>query len=902
VRLGQKKDEIQVMNSFHIKFFSLSGCILLWLLASQPSGAEIVPDTTLPNNSIVTPNCTNCKIEGGTTVGNNLFHSFEKFSIPTGGSAEFNNVMTIENIITRVTGKDISNIDGLISASDKANVFLLNPSGIIFGINASLNIGGSFIASTASSLKFADGTEFRTNAPQTTPLLTINVPMGLQVPTGLQFGSNPGEIVNKSQASPNNALNILGLPVGLQVKSGRTLALVGGNVSLEYGNLTAGDNLTEAGGRIELGSVASGSLVNLSEIETGYALGYAGVKNFGDIQLSPGADSTKLSVVDASGSSGGAIQLQGRNINLTGNSLIYSINSGSHRGGDLTINASASVKLSGGSQIGTYAQGVGQAGDVKVTAFDSVELEGKAPDGTPSFLGSQVCPPGSSNCQSVTGNGGNLTIETGKLLVRDGAIIDSSTFGAGKAGNIIVTARDAIELTGAKSGIFAQVADKAIDNAGDAGTLTIETKQLTVFDGAQISTAARKTGNGGNLTIKASDSIQLSGTAPLATAQLDDKNRSGIFVSAESESRGNVGNLNLTTGLLSVESGARISADNLGTGQGGSANLNVRQLVIRNGGEVRAGSFAEGTGGTLTVNATDSVQVIGTGTIASKPVNSTLSAQAQASGKAGGLNITTPSLKVQDGGEVTVSSTGTGTAGNLTVTADRIELDNQGKLISRSQVGADAGNITLNLKKSLFLRHQSEISTSAGTAEAPGNGGNIVINAPNGFVVAIPKENSDITANASRGNGGNVTINSKGIFGIERRDQLTDKSDITVSSEFGVPGNINLTNPENDGIQNSLTELPQNLINSEMLIASSCVVRGNERNGTFFITGSGGLPYRPGDAVPSAYPTGDVQSVADDTSTTKPTRRWKIGDPLIEPTGVYRLVNGQRILSRECGR
>lgn len=890
------------MNSFQIKFFSLSGCIFLWLLASQPSAAEIVPDTTLPNNSIVTPNCTNCTIEGGTTVGKNLFHSFEKFSIPTGGFAEFNNALTIENIITRVTGNDISNINGLISALGSANVFLLNPSGIIFGPNASLNIGGSFIASTASSLKFDDGTEFRTNAPQTTPLLTINVPMGLQVPTGLQFGSNPGKIVNLSQASLNNALNIFGLPVGLQVKSGRTLALVGSNVSLENGNLTAGDNLTAAGGRIELGSVASGGLVNLSEIETGYALGYAGVKNFGDIQLSQQA------VVDATGSSGGAIQLQGRNINISGNSIILSTTLGSQRGGDLAINASGFVNLSGGSQIGTFAEGVGQAGDVKVTALNSVELAGKASNGNLSFLGSQVCLI-SSNCQSVTGNGGNLTIETGKLLVRDGAIIDSSTFGAGKAGNIIVKATDAIELRDAdgQTGIFAQVGDKAIDNAGDAGTLTIETKQLTVFGGAQISTVARNSGQGGDLTINASDSIILSGASPDAKGDLLDPNRSGIFVSAQPEATGNVGNLNVNvkTGLLTVENGAFLSSANLGTGQGGTANLNVRQLVIRDGGNVNAGSFSQGPGSTLTVHATDSVQVIGTGTIGSTPVNSTLSAQAQAqaSGKAGDLNITTPSLKVQDGAEVTVSSTGTGTAGNLTVTADRIELDNKGKLIGETRTGANAGNITLNLKKSsLFLRDQSQISTSAGTAEAPGNGGNISINAPNGFVVAIPEENSDITANAFTGNGGNVKIESQGILGIERRNQLTNESDITVSSLFGVAGNINLTNPENDGIQNSLTELPQNRINSETLVASSCVVRGNERNGTFFITGSGGLPYRPGDAVPSAYPTGDVQSLADDTSTTKPTRRWKIGDPLIEPTGVYRLANGQRILSRECGR
>ena len=446
------------------------------------------------------------------------------------------------------------------------------------------------------------------------------------------------------------------------------------------------------------------------------------------------------------------------------------------------------------------------------------------------------------------------------------------------------------------SGIFAQVA-RGEGNTGRAGNVTIKTRELTLNAGAQISSSTFRNGDGATIDINASDFITLTGSRPGATRR---GGSSGIFATAEAgETTGKPGTLNIVTGQLTVENDGKISVNNRGTGQTpGSLTLNVNKLVIRNGGTVEAGTFNTGPGGILRVNATDSVEVSGTGILG----ESTITTQAESSGKAGELIIDTSLLRVKDDANVTVSSTGTGTAGNLTVTADRIELDNKGKLIGETRTGADAGNITLNLKESLFLRRQSQISTSAGTAEAPGNGGNISINAPNGFVVAIPKENSDITANAFTGNGGNVKIESQGIFGIERRNQLTDESDITVSSLFGVAGNINLTNPENDGIQNSLTELPQNRINSETLVASSCVVRGNERNGTFFITGSGGLPYRPGDAVPSAYPTGDVQPVAGDTSTTKPTRRWKIGDPLIEPTGVYRLANGQRILSRECGR
>ena len=133
----------------------LSTASSIVLITAIPVKGQISSDGTVPTNVNQSGNV--FEITGGVEEGSNLFHSFQEFSVPTDNIASFNNAQTIDNIISRVTGGSISNIDGLIRANGNANLFLINPAGIIFGPNASLNIGGSFLGSTADSIVFPEG-------------------------------------------------------------------------------------------------------------------------------------------------------------------------------------------------------------------------------------------------------------------------------------------------------------------------------------------------------------------------------------------------------------------------------------------------------------------------------------------------------------------------------------------------------------------------------------------------------------------------------------------------------------------------------------------------------------------------------------------------------------------------
>ncbi|WP_144863777.1 filamentous hemagglutinin N-terminal domain-containing protein, partial [Hyella patelloides] len=404
---------------------------LTWRGDLAVTQAQITPDNTL--NTQVNSDGNVSEITGGQTRGENLFHSFQDFSVLTGNEAFFDNANNISNIFSRVTGGNISNIDGLIRANGSASLFLINPNGIIFGENAQLNIGGSFLGSTASSILFEEG-EFSATDLDTPPLLTINAPIGL----GLE--DNPGEIVNRS--------------TGLEVSSVNNLSLVGGKIEFEGGNVTA------SGGNVELGGLSTAGTIGISEDGS---LIFPDDVAKADLTLSNGAE------VDVIGAGGGNITVNARNLNLRASSLLraginQSSTSDDAQAGNIVINLSenltldesrirnlvneggvgnsgsinittGSLETTNGGLIDASTFGQGNAGLIDLSASETISIDGESSNGFSSLVSSRVE-------AGAVGNAGGISINTDNLIVTGGGYIDASTFGQGDAGLIKITAND----------------------------------------------------------------------------------------------------------------------------------------------------------------------------------------------------------------------------------------------------------------------------------------------------------------------------------------------------------------------------------------------------------------------------------------------------------------------------
>ncbi|MBD0327930.1 MAG: S-layer family protein, partial [Pyrinomonadaceae bacterium] len=476
--------------------------------------------------------------------------------------------------------------------------------------------------------------------------------------------------------------------------------------------------------------------------------------------------------ITVTGAGGGDVQIQSSDLALTQGSRIFADTIGTVPGGEVLVRTTKAVTLTEDSQIkadisstetvtggnvriqteqlsiqgdlsfiragtlDTIFGKTGQGGNLTVSASESVELAG-----TTSGLFTQTL---------GAGDAGNLIIDTKRLSVQNGAQIlnRNNVLSQGKAGNLFVTATDLVELQG--TGILsdgqqtASTLSTQTENAEPAGNLTINTRQLIVENGAQIVTGTLGQGKGGDININASDTVNIFGVGTDGTA-------SGLFSRTNKGGQGGNIIINKTNAFRVADNGV-VDARTLGDGNAGNITVNANTLEAVNGGQILANvAFpgSSGLAGNITVNATDRVTISGSATF-----------KRRVRGIDGNL--------VEDesaNSGLFVRSQGSKGAGNLQVKSPFIRLDNGGEITAETASG-NGGDITLHGLDLLLLSDNSQISATAGTNQQGGDGGNITINAPDGFIVAKPNENSDITANAYNGNGGIVKINATKIFGI----------------------------------------------------------------------------------------------------------------------------------------
>jgi filamentous hemagglutinin family protein len=760
--------------------------------STNGASAQITPDSTLPNNSRVTPSSNTNIIEGGTRAGSNLFHSFQNFSVPTGSTAFFNNAQDIQNIISRVTGGSISNIDGLIRANGKANLFLINPNGIVFGPNASLNIGGSFLASTATSLKFANGSQFSATTAQSVPLLTISVPIGLQ------FGTNPGKVqVQGYGQGLRSTTELIDTTSGLRVQPNQTLALVGGDVSLE------GATLKTAGGRIELGSVGDNSSVSLTPINKGFTLNYNAVQNFRNIQLS------KQAAVDASGAGSGDIQIWGRRVTLTNGSQVEASTLGAEQGGNIVVNAQDSVQLIGTSADSQFPSGLfanvypsatGAAGDLTInTGALLVRDGGQVSAGT---LGQ--------------GNAGSINITTGSLEVKNGARLNASTSGRGDTGSVNILARDQVSFDGVgsnnlPSAALANVEENAV---GKAGNVNITAGSLSVSNGAELESRTRGRGDAGSINILARDRVSFDGVGS------NGWNSGAYSTVGSTKAVGNAGGINITTGSLEVKNGAQLQSLTRGRGDAGSVTIQasgpvslggvdstgqssfvsstVESGAVGNGGSIniKAGSLSltdganiqtpvrgasddsklsprSGNAGNVSIDVRDAVTIAGINKNIGYFGGILSSVSPGVVGDAGSINIKAGSFSLTDGGTLSADTLGQGKGGN-------INLDVKGAILltggSTAPDTKESTRITLGVLPggigsggNLYIKASSLVMTDGAivkdSTQGQGNAGNIYVDAGvvdiSGNVPSNGLPSGLFTSTTTNGRAGDIIINTQ---------------------------------------------------------------------------------------------------------------------------------------------
>ncbi len=681
---------------YHLaSFLSVLGTILILLYAflnsAQAQTTVITPDASLGTN--VTQSGSLHTITGGTIEGSNLFHSFERFDLGTGNIAQFNGPNSIHHILSRVTGGTPSLINGTLrSGIAGANLFLLNPAGVLFGSGARLEVDGSFHASTADLIRLQDGSQFRADL-STPSVLSLAEPVAFgflqERPSGIEVDRSRLEVPQ------GEGLSLVGGEIEITGRFSRFLRAPGGEIRLVSVSSTGEVGLDGGGPEVEQESAVRGGLIQLTRGALLDADGEVGGRihlEGGEIRLEGGSVLSADTEGEGGDVPGGILVEAGGTLSLLDASEIANTTLGSSPAGDVTVTADTLI-IDGGSFIRSNTSGVGSSGRVTVRVSEGLTITGANPvDGFPSGVFSTSEP-------GAEGSAGGVAVEARTATLSGGGEIASSALGAGDSGGVTIRVSETLTIAepdprhGFPSGIFTQ-AD--VDSSGDAGDLVIEAKNLTITDGGLIDTGTLGSGNGGRSTIRVSDTITITGTTT-------DGFRSAI---------------------LSQSGSAELDA-----GSAGDITIEATNLILADGGVISGGTFGSGDGGRITIRTSETVTLSGTD---ENGLESLIFASSTGTGAGGEILIEAANLTLTDGARISGGTTGSGDGGRITVrtsgTTTLSGTDENGfaSIIEVGSDGTGTGGEMLIETNAFILEDGARIS---GFISGSGGGGRLTIRA-----------------------------------------------------------------------------------------------------------------------------------------------------------------------------
>lgn len=735
-------------------------------LRTQISGPSPVSEMTQYN------------ITGGTRAGANLFHSFGAFNVPNNNIANFFNDtgLATSNILSRVTEGNASNIFGTIQTTGfrSANLFLMNPSGIIFGPNASLNVGGSVTFTTADYLRLNDDVRF--NA---VPNTTADALLSTAAVAAFGFlNSNPADISIQSSS--------------LEVQPGKSLSLIGGNITVESGTLgnIANPPLPSTPGK-QVFIVSVGSLEDILAETLVHAENISSQSpgTLGTVRISQGSS------IDTRGEGGGTILIRGGRLivedsiigsntgdivltsdsTLIKNTRIITFTTTTANAGHITLEASGDIELDSQARVQSLSEdGLGHAGNIML----------RSNQGNVHFTKSSV----TSQTRSGIGNSGNIEISAphGNIRLIDNSLVfTSATSGTGTIGGIKIGANNLELLKGSRI-------DGDNFSTKTAGNMDIQLRGLLRLTGnSEIETTATGNAPAANLDIKARE------------VRIEDGSR--LSADTTSSSSGSAGTIRISGPQDSLDSalsvlidgpGSGIFTDTKGIGPGGTIDLSTQSLTLQNGGAISAstsGTNRLASGGSIIINAKDQVSL-------------------------------------NNGASITASSTGPADAGNIFINAGQ-QLNLENSKITTEANQSKAGNINIQAIDQVRVVN-GEISTSVHSGT--GKGGDIIIDPK----TVILQNGSRIFAQAVQGSGGNITITTP-LYLID------STSRVNADSQFGLNGSVTIQSPTSN-LSSTVEQLASKTTPPQVLLQNRCIALAGSEQSTFILAGRDALPSEPG--------------------------------------------------------